>query len=83
MWTEQHYEATNLIESKKDTWEGLEEGKGREKCNYVVISKVIIIIIIFFLDKVSLASPESTGTRTVDEDGLKLTELHLPLSPRC
>jgi hypothetical protein len=32
---------------------------------------------------VSLCSPGCSGTHSVDQAGLELTEIHLPLHPKC
>lgn len=32
-------EDIDLKKSKEEYWEGLEAGRGREKCNYIVITK--------------------------------------------
>jgi hypothetical protein len=36
-----------------------------------------------FQDRVSLCSPGCPGTHSVDQAGLELTEIHLPLPPEC
>ena len=38
---------------------------------------------IFFLDRVSLCHPGCPGTHSVDQAGLYLTEICLPLFPEC
>jgi hypothetical protein len=36
-----------------------------------------------FQNRVSLCSPSCPGTCFVDQAGLELTEIHLPLPPEC
>jgi hypothetical protein len=40
-------------------------------------------VVVVFQDRVSLFSPGFSGTCSVDQAGLELTELRLPLPPKC
>ena len=45
---------------------------------------IVVVLFCFFLDGVSLCnSPSCPETHSVDQAGLKLTEIHLPLPPEC
>jgi hypothetical protein len=39
--------------------------------------------LVVFQNRVSLWSPGYPGTQFVDQAGLELTEIHLPLLPKC
>jgi hypothetical protein len=41
-----------------------------------------VVLVWLFQDKVSLSSPGYPGTISVEQDGLKLLEIHLPLPPQ-
>ena len=41
------------------------------------------VCLFVFQDRVSLSSPGSPGISCVDQTGLELTEIHLPLPPEC
>ena len=38
---------------------------------------------LFVADRVSLCSPGCPGTHSINQAGLELTEIHLPLPPGC
>jgi hypothetical protein len=45
--------------------------------------QTLVIIGLLFQDRVSQHSSGCPGTQYVDQDGLELTEIHLPLPPEC
>jgi hypothetical protein len=56
----------------------------------ITLSSLVVFIFVFgwlvhldFWDRVSLCSPGCPGTHSVVQTGLKLTEILLPLLPRC
>jgi hypothetical protein len=42
---------------------------------------VLFCFVLFFRDRVSLCSPDCSGTPSVDQNALKLREIPLPLPP--
>ena len=45
---------------------------------------ILLCFVLFcFQDRVSLCSPKCPGTHSVDQAGLELTEIHLPLPSKC
>ena len=43
----------------------------------------VVLFIYLFLGKILLCISGSLRTRSVDQCGLELTEIHLPLPPKC
>ena len=43
----------------------------------------LVVAVFVFLRQVSLCSPGCATTHSVDQAGLELTEIHLPLPPEC
>lgn len=50
-----------------------------------IVSFFFFVVVVggFFLDRVSLHRSGCPGIYSVDQAGLKLTQIHLPLPPRC
>ena len=48
---------------------------------FFIFINFVSFLFLFFQDRVSLCSPGCPGTRSVDQAGLELTEIHLPLPP--
>ena len=44
---------------------------------------VLFCFVLVYQDKVIFCSLGLSGTNSVDQTGLKLTEIHLPPSPKC
>jgi hypothetical protein len=42
-----------------------------------------VVFVFVFQNRVSLCSPGCPKTHSVDQAGLKITEIHLPLPPEC
>ena len=47
------------------------------------VSDCFFLSFLVFQDRVSLYNPGCPGTCSVDHTGFKLTEIHLPLPPKC
>jgi hypothetical protein len=43
----------------------------------------VFVLLFFSPEMVSLCSPGCPGTCSVDQAGFRLTEIHLPLPPKC
>ena len=56
----------------------LQRGNMKARLNLFVCFHCFI-----FQDRVSLCSPGYSGTHIVDQAGLELIEIHLPLPPDC
>ena len=68
------------MDENRQTGEG--EGKGLWSQGHFFFFFFSFVLV--FQDRVSLCnSPGCTGTRSVDQAGLRLTEIHLPLPLRC
>ena len=52
-------------------------------CVWRGVMEVVVMFVCFFSDRVSLCSPGFPGTHSVDQVGLELVELILPLPPEC
>jgi hypothetical protein len=44
---------------------------------------LILVLALVSQDRVSLYIPDCLRTHSIDQAGLKLTEIHLPLPPDC
>ena len=49
----------------------------------IIVITVVVIIIIILRKSFSVYSPSCPGTCFVDQAGLKLIEIRLPLPPKC
>ena len=58
------------------------EGRVSVKSTAILLSCLSVCLSVF-LDRVSMYSPSCLGTYFIDQAGLKLTEICLPLPPEC
>jgi hypothetical protein len=80
------------IDLKKLNAEGPKGRRGRKKfrhilvahcLNFTVLCLVTFRPFLFFSRQVFLCSPDCPGTHSVDQAGLKFTEIYPPLPPKC